>query len=172
MLTPTPTTPNFNCNSPPFLIKIKRRAKKVLSSPRWEEGGGGWVTLFSGVQCDKSVHLCTQLTNMYNFCVISYNTLYDKLIYILFDDLEGWIYMSMSRSIIKLTLFYGCIYFSTMQYITDMVKSSPLLKLVCNWKNIFWYYLICINKKWSAMLMKLKSQYCCLLPLIVLSKIL
>ena len=27
MLTPTPTTPNFNCNSPPFLIKIKRRAK-------------------------------------------------------------------------------------------------------------------------------------------------
>ena len=25
--TPTPTTPNFNCNSPPFLIKIKRRAK-------------------------------------------------------------------------------------------------------------------------------------------------
>ena len=26
--TPTPTTPNFNCNSPPFLIKIKRRAKK------------------------------------------------------------------------------------------------------------------------------------------------
>ena len=30
MLTPkpTPTTPNFNCNSPPFLIKIKRRAKK------------------------------------------------------------------------------------------------------------------------------------------------
>ena len=24
----TPTTPNFNCNSPPFLIKIKRRAKK------------------------------------------------------------------------------------------------------------------------------------------------
>ena len=35
MLTPTPTTttttttPNFNCKSPPFLIKIKRRAKNV-----------------------------------------------------------------------------------------------------------------------------------------------
>ena len=28
MLAPTLTTPNFNCNSPPFLIKIKRRAKK------------------------------------------------------------------------------------------------------------------------------------------------
>ena len=27
MLKPTPTTPNFNCNNPPFLIKIKRRAK-------------------------------------------------------------------------------------------------------------------------------------------------
>ena len=25
----TPTLPNFNCNSPPFLIKIKRRAKNV-----------------------------------------------------------------------------------------------------------------------------------------------
>ena len=34
MLTPTPTpmptTPNFNCNSPPFLIKIKRRAKNEI----------------------------------------------------------------------------------------------------------------------------------------------
>ena len=29
--TPTPTTPNFNCNSPPFLIKIKRRAKNLMT---------------------------------------------------------------------------------------------------------------------------------------------
>ena len=28
----TPTTPNFNCNSPPFLIKIKRRAKNDRQS--------------------------------------------------------------------------------------------------------------------------------------------
>ena len=26
----TPTTPNFNCNSPPFLIKIKRRANNDI----------------------------------------------------------------------------------------------------------------------------------------------
>ena len=28
----TPTTPNFNCNSPPFLIKVKRRALKMTLS--------------------------------------------------------------------------------------------------------------------------------------------
>ena len=33
----TPTTPNFNCNSPPFLIKIKRRAKNIyILRFRWE----------------------------------------------------------------------------------------------------------------------------------------
>ena len=31
MLTPTPTTPNFNCNSPPFLIKMQcNEVKNVL----------------------------------------------------------------------------------------------------------------------------------------------
>ena len=30
MLTPTPTPPNFYCNSPPFLIKTKRRAENVI----------------------------------------------------------------------------------------------------------------------------------------------
>ena len=29
MLTPPPLLPNFSCNNPPFLIKIKKRAKNV-----------------------------------------------------------------------------------------------------------------------------------------------
>ena len=39
MLTPTPTKPNFNCNSPPFLIKIKRRAnnEKIIYNNLYDD---------------------------------------------------------------------------------------------------------------------------------------
>ena len=41
----TPTTPNFNCNSPPFLIKIKRRAKKGHRKAKDEPNQGLLIQL-------------------------------------------------------------------------------------------------------------------------------
>ena len=55
MLTPTPTpmTPNFNCNSPPFLIKIKRRAKNGIEKKAHDylSCGSYLTTEVFGIQC-------------------------------------------------------------------------------------------------------------------------
>ena len=60
-----------------FLQKVSSNTNKVLSSARWGGvifGPRPFFGVSEDVQCDKSVHLCTYLTGLYDFCVISYRS--------------------------------------------------------------------------------------------------
>ena len=71
MLTPTPTTLNFNCNSPPFLIKIKRRAKNVSDN---EIGRGFYKLRLEQGQQDPVTDCIENVWNVqvFNLCIDAY----------------------------------------------------------------------------------------------------
>ena len=84
---------------------------------------------FGGIfqcQCDKSVYLSTYLTDLYNFCVISYRTWYDRPIYIILMNLNSELMEQCQDQTKKLHFFMVLCISATENEVLSFVSNCPI----------------------------------------------